>query len=368
MRRLLIILAILSCAALGRAQGNVLLLTFPGSPTGTCNFYQLAYNTSSGSVYPCTTGGTWGSAFGGGGGGVSSFTGDGTLISNSGSTGAVTATLATAIARSVWGNPTSSVQAPGYTNAPSVVSLVVQNQAAEGNAAYNFGAPSTTQGAARQTPSVTYTVTGTATTANFQENYFGSPTFADGSAGTITDAFNTYMGAPAAAGGSLTITRSHTLGLVDSTSAASSITGGLVVSATLGTTATSVGIGGGNVNAGGTVTGALYASATHCAGAGTGANPSVATCSAAPAGFFSCATQASAGTCQVNTTAVTANSTILVQPDSTLGTALSVTCNTTADTGLTAPRVSSRSAATSFTITLGTFSTNPLCFSYAIIN
>lgn len=300
--------------------------------------------------------------------GVASFTGDGTVLSNSGSTGAVTATLATAGARTVLGNNTASTAAPTYTNSPVVVQLVVQNQAAEGNAAYNFGAPSTTQGAARQTGAITYTVTGTATTANFQENYFGPPTFTDGSAGTITDAFNTFMAAPAAAGGSLTITRSHTLGVVDSTSAASSITGGVVVSATLGTTATSVGIGGGNVNAGGTVTGALYASATHCAAAGSGANPSIAACSAAPAGFFSCATNASTGTCQVNTTAVTANSTILVQPDSTLGTALSVTCNTTADTGLTAPRVSARSAASSFTITLGTFSTNPLCFSYSIIN
>ncbi len=108
--------------------------------------------------------------------------------------------------------------------------------------------------------------------------------------------------------------------------------------------------------------------ATNCAGAGTAANPSVATCSAAPTGSFSCATNASTGTCTVNTTAVTANSVIFVQPDSTLSTKLSVTCNTTADTGLVAPRVSARSAATSFTITLGTFATNPLCFNYWVVN
>ena len=118
----------------------------------------------------------------------------------------------------------------------------------------------------------------------------------------------------------------------------------------------------------GTVTYPLIATTTHCAGAGTAANPSVASCSAAPSGFFSCATNASTGTCQVNTTAVTANSVIQIQPDSTLGTALSVTCNTTADSGLTAPRVSARSAGTSFTITMGTYSTNPECFSYLIIN
>jgi len=116
------------------------------------------------------------------------------------------------------------------------------------------------------------------------------------------------------------------------------------------------------------VTGATYATATKCAAAGSAANPSVASCSAAPAGSFSCATNASAGTCTINTSAVTASSAIFVQPDSSLGTLLSVTCNTTADTALTAPRVSARSAGTSFTITLGTFSTNPLCFNYWVVN
>ena len=118
----------------------------------------------------------------------------------------------------------------------------------------------------------------------------------------------------------------------------------------------------------GTVTLPLLATTTHCAGAGTAANPSVASCSAAPSGFFSCATNASTGTCTVNTTAVTANSVIQIQPDSSLGTALSVTCNTTADSSFTAPRVSARSAGTSFTIALGTFATNPECFSYIVIN
>ncbi len=107
---------------------------------------------------------------------------------------------------------------------------------------------------------------------------------------------------------------------------------------------------------------------TKCAAAGTAANPSVAACSAAPSGSFSCATNASTGTCTVTTSAVTASSAIFVQPDSSLGSLLSVTCNTTADSGLTAPRVSARSAATSFTITLGTFATNPLCYNYWIVN
>jgi hypothetical protein len=48
------------------------------------------------------------------GSGVSSFTGDGSLLSNSGSTGAVTATLATAPAHKYFGNNTGSTGAPGY--------------------------------------------------------------------------------------------------------------------------------------------------------------------------------------------------------------------------------------------------------------
>jgi hypothetical protein len=116
------------------------------------------------------------------------------------------------------------------------------------------------------------------------------------------------------------------------------------------------------------VTAPLYNTTTRCAAAGSAANPSAVACSAAPSGAFSCATNASTGTCVVSTTAVTANSAIFIQPDSSLGTLLSVTCNTTADTGLTAPRISARTAATSFTIKLGTFTTNPLCYSYVIVN
>ena len=123
-----------------------------------------------------------------------------------------------------------------------------------------------------------------------------------------------------------------------------------------------------SVAATGAISGATIATATKCAAAGSGASPSLVACSAAPAGLFSCATNASGATCVISTTAVTASSVIQVQPDSSLGSALSVTCNTTADSGLTAPRVSARSAGTSFTIALGTFTTNPECFSYIVVN
>lgn len=110
------------------------------------------------------------------------------------------------------------------------------------------------------------------------------------------------------------------------------------------------------------------ATTTNCAASGTAANPSVASCSASLSGAFACATNASTGTCTVNTTAVTTNSRIFVQPNAGEGANLSVTCNTTADTGLVAPRIASKSNGTSFTINLGTFATNPLCFDYWVVN
>ncbi len=111
-----------------------------------------------------------------------------------------------------------------------------------------------------------------------------------------------------------------------------------------------------------------YQTATNCAAVGTAANPSVASCGAASAGSFSCATNASTGTCTVNTTAVTANSEILIEGrnDTTTGTRLGVTCNTGITTAI--PEISAVVAATSFTINLGTFTANPECFSYLIIN
>lgn len=103
----------------------------------------------------------------------------------------------------------------------------------------------------------------------------------------------------------------------------------------------------------------LYGSATNCS---SSAAPAV--CSAAPAGSVVIAAAGTAVT--VNTTAVTAASQIFIQEDSSLGTKLSVTCNTT--TGRTYT-VSARTAATSFTVTSSAApTTNPACLSYFIIN
>ncbi len=105
-----------------------------------------------------------------------------------------------------------------------------------------------------------------------------------------------------------------------------------------------------------------YATVTACASA---ASPAV--CAAAPSGFVVVA--AGATTVVVNTSAVTANSQILLTEDQSLGTALSVTCNTQALTTLGEPRVSARTALTSFTVKIDVGpTTNPMCLSYTIVN
>ncbi len=104
--------------------------------------------------------------------------------------------------------------------------------------------------------------------------------------------------------------------------------------------------------------GTTYATATNCTSA---ASPAV--CGSAVAGTVVIA--AGATTKVVNTTAVTANSEIFIQFDSSLGTKLSVTCNATVDLG----QVTARVPATSFTITSAAApAVNPACYSYHIIN
>jgi hypothetical protein len=80
-------------------------------------------------------------------------------------------------------------------------------------------------------------------------------------------------------------------------------------------------------------------------------------------GFVAIATGSSSVT--VNTSAVTANSNIQLVFDSSIGSKLGVTCNTTAQQ----PYVSSRTAGTSFAISVpSNFSTNPGCIGFHIKN
>lgn len=113
-----------------------------------------------------------------------------------------------------------------------------------------------------------------------------------------------------------------------------------------------------------------YNTLANCAAVGTAASPSVASCGAAAAGQFSCATNATGATCQVNTTAVDANSQIIVleSDTTTTGTRLGVTCNTSTTVNPATRLLASQTAGTGFVINLGTVTTNPACFSYWIIN
>ena len=124
------------------------------------------------------------------------------------------------------------------------------------------------------------------------------------------------------------------------------ITGGAIDGTTVGATTPS------------TVKATIYSTATNCS---SSASPAV--CGSAAGG--SVVVAVSATTVVVDTTAVTANSQIQLTFDSSLGTKLGVTCNTT----VAPPTVSARTAGTSFTIsTASAPTTNPACYSYVIQN
>jgi hypothetical protein len=113
-----------------------------------------------------------------------------------------------------------------------------------------------------------------------------------------------------------------------------------------------------NADIRGSIGGATYNTQTNCS-----SSASPAACVSASAG--SVTVPASATTEVVNTTAITANSQVLLTFDSSLGSKLDVTCNTTAVQGT----ISARTAGTSFTIKLPTApSKDPACFSYEIVN
>ncbi|MBX4206185.1 hypothetical protein KW784_00085 [Candidatus Parcubacteria bacterium] len=99
--------------------------------------------------------------------------------------------------------------------------------------------------------------------------------------------------------------------------------------------------------------------ATNCS---SSASPAV--CGSASGGSVAMATGGS--TLVVNTSAVTANSQILITEDSSLGTRLGITCNTTTGRIYT---VSARTAGTSFTIkSSANPATNKACLNYWIVN
>lgn len=89
-----------------------------------------------------------------------------------------------------------------------------------------------------------------------------------------------------------------------------------------------------------------------------------AVCGSASSGLVVVA--AGATTVVVNTTAMRPGTHPVVQEDSSLGTLLTVTCNTTPATA--PPVITARVNNTSFTITTTAPTTNPRCFSFQIFN
>lgn len=113
-----------------------------------------------------------------------------------------------------------------------------------------------------------------------------------------------------------------------------------------------------NFNGAGAVTVPAYLTATNCAD-----SAGAAACGSAAAGRF--VADAAATTVVVSTTAVTANSEIFIEYDSSLSAALSVTCNATIPS---AYAVTARTAGASFTLSTTANIANPGCFSYHVVN
>ena len=138
-----------------------------------------------------------------------------------------------------------------------------------------------------------------------------------------------------------------------------------IAAADIATALASPGAIGGTTPGAGTFTtlkGTTLNTATNCS---SSASPAV--CGSAASGSVALPTGTNP-TLQVNTSAVTANSQIMLTVDESLGTKLSVTCNTTLSTLLN-PVVTARTGSTSFTFTIGAvIASNPACVSYTIIN
>jgi hypothetical protein len=116
-----------------------------------------------------------------------------------------------------------------------------------------------------------------------------------------------------------------------------------------------------------TCTAQTFATISTSSNCSSSASPAV--CGAAPAGSVALPTNAISSSVVVNTTAVTANSQIILTTDDTLGTKLGVTCNSTVATLVGGLTISGRTPGTSFTIANNVaVVTNPLCVSYIIVN
>lgn len=110
------------------------------------------------------------------------------------------------------------------------------------------------------------------------------------------------------------------------------------------------------------ITAPLYGTTTNCAD-----SAGAAACGSASAGAF--VIDAASTSTVVSTTAVTANSQIFLQEDSSLGARLGITCNTQSILLLGAPVITARTAGASFTATIVVGPTaTPMCINFRILN
>lgn len=388
MKRLLALLTFLALATLVAGQGgNTVTIRFPGAPSGNCSLFMYAVNNATGEFYDCLAG-SWNLVTGGGGGG------SGTVSPNNGTAGA-------------------GAYYPAAAGSTTVDDLSGLTYDSVGNATLAQGTitastPWFSHTGTWNAAGVVFTgfLSNTTTTARanasrlFDWQVGGTTQFALQYSSTAPGEYQLIMPTLAALGApSVIAAASPTSGIGFSTNDVSVIrqssriiilnatTGPLVGSGRsfgfssnadpssavqdTGIGRSAAGVVSADTTAAGNGLGAFIATAyqtkANCSANGTAANPSVVTCTAAASGTVSCDVASSAGTCTINTTAVTANSNILVTFTAAANTRLSVTCNTSPTFGAV-PTVSAISAGTSFTINVPTIVTNPVCLSYMIVN